>query len=187
MDAADAPVITTFVAPAGVRRPAIDHEAVVAEAFEAYAGKLTAFARAAVREPDAAEDLVQETYLRFLREVRADRLPDNVAGWLYRVCGNLAISRGRRSSVAERMKRFLVDRRTAPSPEDVTIQSDERQRLQDALQVLPADARVGLLMAAEGYSSDEIAAAIGRTTIATRTYLSRARIRLREVLQEREP
>jgi DNA-directed RNA polymerase specialized sigma24 family protein len=69
----------------------------------------------------------------------------------------------------------------------VTIQSDERQRLRDALQVLPADARVGLLMAAEGYSSDEIAAAIGRTTIATRTYLSRARIRLREVLQEREP
>ena len=184
MDVADAPVITSIVAGAKVHGHALDHEAIVVEAFEAYAGRLTAFARAAVRDADAADDLVQESFLRFVRQVRSDRVPDNTAAWLYRVCANLVISRGRRSSVAERMKSLLVDRGLAASPEDVSVQADEKRRLRDTLDVLPADARVALLMAAEGYTSEEIGIAIGRTTNATRTYICRARLRLRELLAE---
>ncbi|HEX6867186.1 MAG TPA: sigma-70 family RNA polymerase sigma factor [Candidatus Limnocylindrales bacterium] len=161
-------------------------ESIVEEAYDAYAGRIKAFARAAVRDEDAADDLVQETFLRFVHEVRRGVVPDNVAGWLYRVCANLVTSRGRRRSVAERMKALLIDRSTSSSPEEDVLRGVERARLHDVLAELPADARVALLMAAEGFTAVEIGVAIGRTAGATSTYICRARIRLRERLSTLE-
>jgi DNA-directed RNA polymerase specialized sigma24 family protein len=76
-------------------------ELTIAAMFDEYQGRLKAFALAAVRNGAAADDLVQESFLRLLREMRAGRPPENVEGWLYRVCANLIASRGRRRSVAE--------------------------------------------------------------------------------------
>jgi RNA polymerase sigma-70 factor (ECF subfamily) len=191
VEGVEAPVVTSAISIQAAGRARADAETIVADAFELHAGRLTAFARNAVRDVDAADDLVQDTFLRFVNEVRSGRVPDNIGGWLFRVCGNLIVSRGRRRSVADRMKAFLVDRRVAPSPEDQVVRTDENARLKLALEELPPDARVALLMAAEGYSSAEIGASIGRTANATLTYVCRARIRLRELLaepaQERAP
>ena len=157
-------------------------ESIVEEAFDAYAGRLKAFATAAVRDADAADDLVQETFLRFVRQLRTGPVPDNVGGWLYRVVANLATSRGRRRSVATRMMAILVDRSTVASAEEQAIRSADHARLHEVLAELPVDARVALLVAAQGFSAAEIGDAIGRSAGATATYLSRARVRLRERL-----
>jgi len=186
METTDEPVITSVVAMGDVRRGAMDVETIVVEAFDAHAGRLKAFAQHAVRDIDAADDLVQESFLRLVAEVRSGTVPDNVGGWLYWVCGNLIVSRGRRRSVADRMKSLLVDRGVAPSPEDRVVRADESARLTGALADLPADARVALLMAAAGYSSAEIGSAIGRTENATLSYVCRSRIRLRELLATAE-
>jgi RNA polymerase sigma-70 factor (ECF subfamily) len=156
--------------------------AIVETAFDAHAARLKAFALAAVRDDDAADDLVQETFLRFVNHVRGERVPDNVGGWLHRVCANLIISQGRRRVVAERKKLVLADRDVGASPEDHVVRSDESARIRQALGELPGDARVALLMAAAGYSPAEIGEAIGRSTNATSTYVCRARVRLRELL-----
>ena len=95
---------------------------------------------------------------------------------------NLIVSRGRRQTVAVRRNASLVDLTMGVSPEDHAIRSDESARLRNGLAELPPDARVALLMAAAGFSSNEIGEAIGRTANATSTYICRARIRLREVL-----
>ncbi len=178
----DAPVITSDVISTGVARSSAMVVSIVEAAFDAHAGHLKAFARAAVRDGDAADDLVQETFLRFVPYVREHGAPDNVGGWLHRVCANLIISRGRRQSVAGRRKSLLVDRDVGASPEDVVIRSDEGSRLRAALAELPRDARVALLMAAAGFSTAEVGEAIGRTANATSTYICRARMRLREIL-----
>jgi RNA polymerase sigma-70 factor (ECF subfamily) len=182
VERSDTPVITSEVASSGVASAASATGQIVEQAFDAHAPHLKAFALAAVRDDDAADDLVQETFLRFVQHVRREGAPDNVGGWLHRVCGNLIISRGRRHVVAVRKKSLLVDRSFAASPEDHVIRSDDSVRLRDALGELPTDARVALLMAAAGYSSIEIGEAIGRTPNATSTYICRARIRLRELL-----
>ncbi|OGO56564.1 MAG: hypothetical protein A2Z32_00830 [Chloroflexi bacterium RBG_16_69_14] len=114
-------------------------------------------------------------------------MPDNIGAWLFRVCGNLIASRGRRTSVADRMRSLLIDRDTAASPETRAIRAEETTLVRRALADLPADARVALLMAAEGYSAAEIGLAIGRTSNATSTYICRARLRLRELLAAEEP
>jgi len=178
----DAPVITSDVAAAGVVPVESALSAIVEAAFDAHAAQLKGFARAAVRDDDAADDLVQETFLRFVRHVRTEAVPDNIPGWLHRVCANLIISRGRRQTVAGRKKSLLVDRTVGVSPEEHVIRMDEGTRLRDALGELPPDARAALLMAAAGFSSAEIGGAIGRSANATSTYICRARVRLREML-----
>ena len=155
---------------------------IVEAAFDAHAGRLKAFALAAVRDADAADDLVQDTFLRYVKQVREAGEPDNVGGWLHRVCANLIVSRGRRQTVAVRKASFLVDSSVGASPEEHAIRADDSTRLRTALDTLPPDARVALLMAAAGFSSVEIGDAIGRSANATSTYICRARIRLREIL-----
>jgi RNA polymerase sigma-70 factor (ECF subfamily) len=182
VESTDAPVMTSDVAIARMATARSVVGAIVEEAFDAHAGRLKAFALAAVRDDDAADDLVQETFLRFIRQIRETGTPANVGGWLHRVCANLIISRGRRQTIANRMKAVLVDRSVGDSPEDHAIRSDESTRLRSGLAELPQDARVALLMAAAGFSPNEIGEAIGRSANATSTYICRARIRLREVL-----
>ena len=182
VETTDAPVITADVASRGVARASSTVAEIVEEAFDTHAQQLKAFALAAVRDNDAADDLVQETFLRFVRHVREEGVPDNIGGWLHRVCANLVISRGRRETVAARKKALLVDRSVGASPEASAIRTDEGLRLRNALAELPTDARTALLMAASGFSAAEIGDAIGRTANATSTYICRARIRLRELL-----
>jgi RNA polymerase sigma-70 factor (ECF subfamily) len=158
----------------------VEHE--TARAYDEFAARLRAFAIAAVRDGDAADDLVQEAFLRLVVELKAGRRPANLGGWLYRVCANLIVSRGRRNSVADRMRSLLVRRDSPVSPEDEAIASERDRILARALATLPADARVALLLAARGMTSEEIAVAIRRSPGATRTYLCRARLRLREQL-----
>jgi len=181
MEVADPPVLTSAVGRSRVAPRVLDPDLITGP-FDAHAGRLRAFALNAVRDAATADDLVQETFLRLIEEARSGSMPDNVRGWLFRVCGNLIISRARRRSVADRMRSLLVERGTAQSAEDVIVRADEHERVRTALAGLPPDARVALLMSAQGHSSAEIGLAIGRTPNATLTYLSRSRIRLRELL-----
>lgn len=160
-------------------------EAFVMHAYDEHARDLHAFARALVREPEAAEDLVADAYLRLLREAREGRAPDDVRGWLYRVTSNLVLSRGRRIATARRFLSQLVDRRVERSPEAGLMDRVVRPDLLYSLAGLPADQRVAIVMASRGASGREIAQAIGRSEAATRTLLTRARQRLRERLGDR--
>jgi RNA polymerase sigma-70 factor (ECF subfamily) len=157
-------------------------EDVVMRAFEEHAGKLTSFAFGMTRDRDVADDLVQESFLRLVKELAADRTPDNIPAWLFRVCANLATSRGRRATVAQR---FLSSVRSLPdeAPADVpTLRKETNAVLLAGLATVPSDARAALLMASQGFSGREIAEAIGRSEMATRTMMFRAREKLRVYL-----
>lgn len=64
-----------------------------------------------------------------------------------------------------------------------SLRAERTALVRAALEHLPRDARVGLLLAANGFSGREIADAIGRTELATRTLICRARMELRERLR----
>jgi DNA-directed RNA polymerase specialized sigma24 family protein len=49
----------------------------------------------------------------------------------------------------------------------------------EGLATLPTDARAALLMAAQGFTGREIATVLGRSEVATRTMMFRARQKLR--------
>jgi RNA polymerase sigma factor (sigma-70 family) len=154
---------------------------VVADAFDAHQRELYAFALRASRDSEVAQDLVQEAFLRLLREV-AIRPPENIRAWLYRVTTNLVLSRGRRLTVADRWQHLLVARGTPEEPESAALRHEGTGNLETALGGLSRDARTALLLAASGFTGIEIAAAIGRTDAATRTMMCRARLQMRERL-----
>ena len=151
---------------------------VVTMAYDEHERALYGFALGLTRSGTTAEDLVQESYLRLVREVRAGRTPDNVRAWLYRVCANLATSRGRRASVATRYLPFLVSREVGETPEARHLRLELGVELSAALAELTHDERTGLLLSAGGFHGPEIAEIIGRSHGATRTMLTRARMKV---------
>ena len=106
--------------------------------------------------------------------------------WLYRVAGNLVVSRARRVLSARRwFERIGVPQHreaVAEAPERRLLDRDAFADLDGVLKRLPPDARTALLLAAEGFTGHEIAKAIGRSEVATRTLLCRARVRVRHDL-----
>jgi RNA polymerase sigma-70 factor, ECF subfamily len=160
-------------------RPAArDDAVVVTAAYDSHERALYAFALGLTRSGTAAEDLVQESYLRLGREVQAGRTPDNVRAWLYRVCANLATSRGRRTSVATRYLPFLASREVGETPEARHLRLELGVELSAALADLSPDERTALLLSAGGFHGPEIAEIIGRSHGATRTMLTRTRMKV---------
>jgi len=159
-----------------------DVELVVAAAYDEFAQRVRGFAITATRDGEAADDIVQESFLRLVVELRSGRRPDNLGGWLYRVAANLIISRGRRSAVANRVRKLFTSPDRQRTPEELILTRERDRTLALALSRLPADARVALLLAARGMGSPEIGLVIHRTPSATRTYLCRSRVRLRDEL-----
>jgi RNA polymerase sigma-70 factor (ECF subfamily) len=152
----------------------------VLAAYESNERDLFSFALAVTREPAVAEDLVQEAFLRLIREARTGRFPDNARAWLYRVVVNLARSRARRRFVADRWRGFFANRDLGQSPEDDFVNKERGVALHRALAALPTEARMALLLATDGHSGTEVATLMGRSEGATRTLLWRARRELRE-------
>jgi RNA polymerase sigma-70 factor (ECF subfamily) len=151
---------------------------VVSAAYHLYERALYAFALGITHSGTAAEDLVQESFLRLVREVGAGRTPDNIRAWLYRVCANLAASRGRRATVATRYLPFLASREVGETPEARHLRLELGTELTAALVDLSPDERTCLMLSAGGFHGVEIAEIIGRTHGATRTLLARTRLKV---------
>ncbi len=150
--------------------------------YDAHHRDLANFVRTLERDPRAAEDIVSETFVRLIDAVWHGRVPDQPRAWLHRVAANLVIDGGRRRTVVTRFLGRLVDRRTAPAPDETVLRDESRREVWDALAGLSPDARTALMLAAHGFSGHEIAQAIGRSELATRSLLCRSRLRLREQL-----
>ncbi len=161
-------------------------EATLTRIYEERRSELLGFLISTTHDREAAEDLLQDTFIRLIREARAGRMPDDVRPWLYRVAANAAISRSRRGAVWHRLVPRLVDRGEPVRPDGEALRVERDAGLQTALAELAPDARAALLLAAQGFDGREIAASIGRSEGATRTLMCRSRVQLRRVLDAAE-
>ena len=156
----------------------------VVAAYDANERDLFTFALGVTRDGAAAEDIVQEAFLRLVRESRSGRFPDNARAWLYRVVVNLARTRARRRVVADRWRGLFANRDVARSPEDDIVGREGAAILASVVASLPTDARMAFLLATEGHSGQEVASLLGRSEGATRNLLWRARRELRRRLEQ---
>jgi RNA polymerase sigma-70 factor (ECF subfamily) len=164
------------------------------EAFEAARPKLFAIAYRMTGSVADAEDLCQETWLRWERAPRADVLAPE--GWLVRTVTNLAIDRSRTAHhrretyVGPYLPEPLVtdfaghgtDGRDGGS-DSVAEQAELADSLTFAFLVLldeldPTSRAVFLLHDVFGYSFPDIAVAVDRTPASCRQIASRARKRI---------
>ena len=144
-------------------------------AVRAESGRLFAVAYSILRDPQEAEDAVQETMELAWRSWDALRDPSKRSAWLRQICVRRAIRTRRR--LLPRL--WLADSITVPSPQhgepDVDLDRSYRRltRQQRAVVTLHYE---------YGYSLDECAALIGCQPGTARSHLARALASLRKEL-----
>jgi RNA polymerase sigma-70 factor (ECF subfamily) len=134
-----------------------------------------------------AEDLVQETLLRAIRQ--RSSLPASPRAWLFTVCANLWRDEHRRQR--RRPPHQPLDSAAEPGFSSGSADAETREHLEMVLryfgQLPPLQRAVLYLRAVEGYSVPEIAAITGSTTGSVSASLSQARKRMRSRFGEPEP
>jgi RNA polymerase sigma-70 factor (ECF subfamily) len=155
----------------------------LAQLFEQYYGSLVRMLYRRVGDRDRAEDLAQET---FARAVAAP--PNNPRPWLFAVALNLVREDGRRAATRGRRLELLRGEQTGPSnaPDAEFERQEEATRVRSALATLNERDREALLLRAEGFDYEEIAATLGLAKGAIGTTLARARRRLVEAYRAQE-
>ncbi len=147
-------------------------------------------ALAITRDERAAEDILQDTFLRVY--TYADRIDVNVplGPWLYRVTVNLAYSWTNRVKRWWHYLQDTLDRLVSPQqrlPETMAEEQEWRQMLQQAIDGLSPSHRVVIILYyLEGLSLKEIAYVTGVPEGTVKSRLHYARQNLREAVLERE-
>jgi RNA polymerase sigma-70 factor (ECF subfamily) len=132
---------------------------------------------------DRAEDLAQEVFARALVTP-----PEHPRPWLFAVALNLVRDDGRRAVRQGRRLQLLKGETeaAADSPAEDYDRKEKTRAVRAALDQLRDADREVLLLKAEGFDYDEIAAATGLAKGAIGTTLSRARRRLVEAYRAQE-
>jgi RNA polymerase sigma-70 factor, ECF subfamily len=171
-----------------VQRPTIVPNRVddIASIYDECHEELFGYVASLTRDRDAAEDIVHEGFVRFVRERSSGRWVETPRAWLYRVCTNLSFSRSRRRAVADRWSATvgrIASSDVNEAAEDTVLRRERDTELHQALRSLPKDHQAALLLAADGFSGQEIASILGRSEGATRNILWRSRVSLKDRLE----
>jgi RNA polymerase sigma-70 factor (ECF subfamily) len=147
-------------------------------------------ARRLTRDPNRAEDLVQETYLRALRSRDGFSLEEfGMKPWLLRILYNLHLSRSQRENrqpaSVEDLELAGPDRRSSSLPIDSRSFEGMDEQLVRAIDGLSEDYQsVLMLWAVEDFSYKEIADALDIPIGTVMSRLHRVRQKLSEELRE---
>ena len=141
-----------------------------------YGQSILRLAYSYLRNQSDAEDILQETLVRLLRSAPEVETQDHEKAWLLHVAANLS------------KNRLRYNRLRRADPLEETLIAQERPDLAfvwEAVSALPVRWREVLhLYYQEEYSTAEIAQILSRKESTVRSDLRRARIRLKEVLQD---
>jgi RNA polymerase sigma-70 factor (ECF subfamily) len=135
-------------------------------------------------DPELAEELTQEAFVRAWRKLDSFRGDSAFSSWLHPLAVNVALSE--RRSHKRRSERLLVTDDLEPfdRPERATREPGTALDLERALATLPPGARaVFVLHDVEGWRHDEIAERTGIAVGTSKAQLHRARRLLREALE----
>lgn len=136
------------------------------------------------RHPTDREDLIQEVLVSLWRALPAFRAESSLKTFVVRIAHNCAVTHiSRRRPVTEALDSAdsVPDDRTSPA--GLAEASSLRERLSVALAKLPLGHRQAMALLLEGLSHAEAAEVLGITENNLTVRVSRARARLRELLE----
>ena len=165
-----------------------------ARLVETYSGMIYRLAEKMLNDSQDAEDVLQETFIKAYRGLSKFDGRSSISTWLYRIAMNEALMMLRKRkyptvSIDESLDDGeethaplqIIDWRSLPEEELLTAES--RSYLNQAVNSLSVNLRVVFLLRdIEGLSTAETSQVLNLSETAVKTRLSRARLRLRELL-----
>lgn len=146
---------------------------------------LLRYARTIVRDPQFAEDLVQETLVRAIQRADSFRAEASLTTWLHRILHNVAVDQFRRQreqpteDVAREVEARWRDDTYTVDAATVVERAEDREDLRDALVRLPVIYRTAVVLHdVEGLTMSEIADVQGIGLPAAKQRLRRGRMML---------
>ncbi len=131
--------------------------------FDAHGARLRRYVKSCGLSGDAAEDVVQETFLSLFRHLCLGRPRDNLTAWLFQVGYRTAIRHRqrekKRTTLEDPLDPILEDALPdgGNDPEASLFERERRQRLRNVVNALPERSRQCLLLRAEGLRYRDIA------------------------------
>lgn len=149
--------------------------------------KLYNFAHWLTQDRAAAEDLVQETYMKALRGFSSFQQGTNFRAWMYKILRNTFLTTQAGLKVSVSLDSDGDDKPVEPmavgTPESVLLAKVELETIQNALEKMPVRFReIILLCDLEEMSYQEIGQTLGIPIGTVMSRLSRARKAMRELL-----
>ncbi|MFN2506015.1 MAG: RNA polymerase sigma factor [Acidimicrobiales bacterium] len=149
-----------------------DVDRLLVELFESEGRSLVRLARLFVDDRNAAEDLVQEAFIRLARSVHRIQDHAKAAAYLRSIVLNLARDHNRRGLVSLR-HRLPFDPERAEEEDQLVLRDDQRQVI-DAVRELPHRQRDCLVLRYyQELGIDDIAATLGISRNSVKTHLQR--------------
>ncbi len=169
--------VTTFSsAPPVAVQNAGSRDAIVADLFDQHASGLYRLALAMLHESDAAQDVVQDTFLKLIAHVDGGGALANARGWLYTVAAHGCRDRQRGFS---RWLPWIAERDTRAAKESPDLH-DGPDVVLAAVRTLPPRDRLLIALRAQGLSYREIGEAAGIRATSVSQFLARALDRLEQ-------
>jgi RNA polymerase sigma-70 factor (ECF subfamily) len=137
-----------------------------------------------------AQDAAQEVFFRAYKYLHRLDLQKPIEPWLMRTTVNVCRNIGRKRQ--QRLNTFSGSEKAAEpatteycDPYSGVVEEEERQMLRKALNSLPEKERIAItLRDIEGLSTAEVAAILDSSETTVRSQVSRARVRMKEAIDE---
>lgn len=166
--------------------PAIDRDALVTTLYEAEGPQLVRLARIYTDDRNAAEDLVQEAFIRLHRAAHRIHTEAKAAPYLRSIVINLARDHNRRGLMSLRHQEALVVGTSPDAPDDVLVLDEERAIIIDGLRLLSPRQRDCLVLRFYlDLKEREIAETLGISPNSVKTHCRRGMAALGSILEVR--
>jgi RNA polymerase sigma-70 factor (ECF subfamily) len=148
--------------------------------YSRYAADVYRFAHWLTGNPDDAQDITSETFVRAWTAPEEPRM-ETVKAYLFTIARNLHRKQWRRQSRLEALDEAMPGQ--AVQPDEAAVNQDEFRQTLKAVQTLPEiDRTVLLLRAEQELSYEDIAAVTGLSVAAAKVRVFRARAKLATLL-----
>jgi RNA polymerase sigma-70 factor (ECF subfamily) len=169
------------------------------EIFRRYADRIHGFASRMCRNAEDAQDVLQDTFLAALKNLRGFKGDARLTTYLYKIASSACIKKRRKGKYEPKRELSLEElmpmteegdgRRQIPDWSSSPIADLENKRLRealdDAVEALPKEYRLVLILRdMEGLTAEETGRALGITPAAVKSRLHRARLSVRERLSD---
>jgi len=156
--------------------------------YEQFKGRMFSLAYRYTYNAAAAEDLLQDIFIRVFTHIETLDKNEAFAGWMYRIAVNTCLSylRSNKKVLRQAVPLSSIEYTVGEDTQSVSEKMLEKP-LEEAIQSLPTKLKsVFLLHDVQGFKHREIAQILGCTVGTSKSQLFKARMKIRQKLEKKQ-